>query len=70
MFRSGLLYLLAVMAKTTMVSVCFASGNLVQLVKTFTFIELSSANMQAITNLAICVNLALIIMVSVLAPFT
>ncbi|CAM9367049.1 unnamed protein product, partial [Hapterophycus canaliculatus] len=59
---SGLLHMLAFMAETTMISVCWAGDNLIGLIKVFKFLELASSNMLAVTNLAICVNLALIIM--------
>lgn len=49
-----------------MIAVCWAGENLEGLLKFLTFIELASANMFAITNLAICVNLALIVMVRTL----
>ena len=60
----GLLHQLAFMAEATMISVCWTADNLEALVKTFKFIELAAGHMLAITNLAICVNLALVIMVS------
>lgn len=46
-----------------MVSVCWAGESLIELVKALKFLELASSNLLAITNLAICANLALIIMV-------
>ncbi|CAB1115368.1 unnamed protein product [Ectocarpus sp. CCAP 1310/34] len=45
-----------------MISVCWAGGNLSNLIKFLKFLELASANMLAVTNLAICVNLALVVM--------
>lgn len=62
--NSGLLHQLAFMAEATMISVCWTGESLVGLVKTFKFVELAAGHMLAITNLAVCVNLALVIMVS------
>ncbi|CAM9759379.1 unnamed protein product [Ectocarpus fasciculatus] len=45
-----------------MISVCWAGANLENLIKAIKFLELASRYMLAITNLAICVNLALIVM--------
>lgn len=47
-----------------MVIVCWANSNVEGIIKTLKFIQLTASNMLAITNLGICVNLALIIMVS------
>ena len=47
-----------------MISVCWTESNLAGFIKTIKYIELAASNMLAITNLAICVNLALIVMVS------
>ncbi|CAM9976969.1 unnamed protein product [Pylaiella littoralis] len=55
--------------RTTMVSVCWTSDNLTGLFKILTFLELAAANMLAITNLAICVNLALIVISYRTVPF-
>lgn len=49
-----------------MISVCWTGANLLKLIKTFKFLELVSVNMLAMTNLAICMNLALVVMVSYL----
>lgn len=49
-----------------MVSLCWTGHHLEAFIKTIKFIELCSANMLAITNLAIAVNLALIVKVRVL----
>eukprot|EP00903_Cladosiphon_okamuranus_P012715 g11887.t1 len=59
---AGLLHQLAFMAEATMISVCWTAGNLDGLIKAFKFLELAAGHMLAITNLAICVNLALVIM--------
>ncbi|CAB1108949.1 unnamed protein product [Ectocarpus sp. CCAP 1310/34] len=50
------------MTEATMISVCWAGDGLTALIKTFEFFELAASNMLAITNLAICINLAQIIM--------
>ena len=47
-----------------MVTVCWTGSDLEGLIKAMRFIELSAFNMFALTNLAICVNLALIVSVS------
>lgn len=47
-----------------MILICWTGSNLEGLVKTFKFLELASSNMLAITNLAVCINLALIVSVS------
>ncbi|CAM9834239.1 unnamed protein product [Ectocarpus fasciculatus] len=59
---SGALYQFLILMQATMISVCWAGGNLLNLIKFLKFLELASANMLAITNLAICVNLALVVM--------
>ncbi|CAN0049687.1 unnamed protein product [Ectocarpus sp. 13 AM-2016] len=59
---SGLLHQLIFMTEATMISVCWAGDSLTALIKTLKFFELASSNMLAITNLAICINLALIVM--------
>lgn len=63
---SGLLYQLLILMQATMISVCWTGANLIKLIKTFKFLELASVNMLAMTNLAICMNLALVVMVSYL----
>ena len=60
---SGLLHQLVFVAESSMISVCWTSDNLIGLIKFFKFIQQASSNMYAITNLATCVNLALIIAV-------
>lgn len=52
-----------------MVSVCWIDSNIEGFVKFVKYVELAAGNMLAITNLAICVNLALIITVSETNPF-
>ncbi|CAB1104991.1 unnamed protein product [Ectocarpus sp. CCAP 1310/34] len=61
-FSCGLLYQLLILMQATMISVCWAGANLIKLIKTFKFLELASVNMLATTNLAICINLALVVM--------
>ncbi|CAM9229600.1 unnamed protein product [Scytosiphon promiscuus] len=59
---SGLLIGLCFCVEDMMLSVCWAGSDVEGFVKTLKFVELAASNMLAITNLAICVNLALIIM--------
>ncbi|CAM9158442.1 unnamed protein product [Hapterophycus canaliculatus] len=59
---SGLVLGLCLVIEDMMVTVCWTRSSLENFVKTLKFLELSASNMLAITNLAICVNLALIIM--------
>ncbi len=47
-----------------MITVCWVQSNLAGFIKTIKYIELAAGNMLAITNLAICVNLSFIILVS------
>lgn len=64
MINSGLLIGLCFCVEDMMVSVCWTGRNLEGVIKALKFIELAAANMLAITNLAICVNLSLIVVVS------
>ncbi|CAM9225058.1 unnamed protein product [Ectocarpus sp. 8 AP-2014] len=59
---SGLVHQLVYLIGATMISVCWAGENLAIFIKTLKFLELFASNMLAITNLAICVNLSLIVM--------
>eukprot|EP00752_Nemacystus_decipiens_P005629 g5094.t1 len=59
---SGLVMSLAVVIDDMMIDVCWTSKNMEGFIKTIKFIEFSGSNMLAITNLAICVNLALIVL--------
>ncbi|CAN0278088.1 unnamed protein product [Ectocarpus sp. 6 AP-2014] len=59
---SGLLHQLFIQTEATMVLVCWAGSNVTGFVKALKFLELVASNMLAITNLAICANLALVIM--------
>eukprot|EP00903_Cladosiphon_okamuranus_P012700 g11874.t1 len=58
---SGLVLGLGYLAEDMMITVCWTSSNLEAFIKTLKYIELAASNMLAITNLAICVNLALIV---------
>ncbi|CAM9299194.1 unnamed protein product, partial [Hapterophycus canaliculatus] len=58
---SGMIHQLAAMAEMTMILICWTEDNLEALIKTFKFLELASSNMLAMTNLAVCINLALIV---------
>ena len=51
-----------------MVTNCWTGSGVEGFVKALKFVELSAINMFAITNLAICVNLALVISVSIPSP--
>ena len=62
--HSGLVAGLGSLVQGAMVTLCWTGSNLVGLMKTLKFIELAAANMFAVTNLAICVNLALVVLVS------
>eukprot|EP00752_Nemacystus_decipiens_P002665 g2493.t1 len=60
---SGLVAGLGFIVESAMVALCWTSGSGAEgLVKALKFIELSASNMYAITNLAICINLAFIVM--------
>lgn len=47
-----------------MVLLCWGKSELLILIKALKFIELVGGNMLAVTNVAICINLALIVSVS------
>ena len=61
---SGLVLALGYLVEDMMITVCWTASNLEGFIKTLKYIELGASNMLAITNLAICVNLALIVSVS------
>lgn len=61
---SGLVLGLGYVVEDMMVTVCWTSSNLEGFIKFLKYVELAASNMLAITNLAICVNLALIVSVS------
>ena len=50
--------------ESMMISVCWAERDLEGYIKTLKFVQFAASHMLAITNLAICVNLALIVSVS------
>eukprot|EP00752_Nemacystus_decipiens_P002664 g2492.t1 len=58
---SGLVAGLVVLVEGTMVSACWTGSNVEGLMRALKYIGLSAFNMYAITNLAICINLALIV---------
>eukprot|EP00752_Nemacystus_decipiens_P008538 g7625.t1 len=58
---AGLVAGLGYLVEGMMVSVCWTGSNLEGFIKALKFIELSAFNMFAVTNLAICINLALIV---------
>lgn len=62
--HSGMVMCLGYAVDDLMVTVCWISNNVKGLIKTLKFIEHSASSMLAITNLAICINLALIVLVS------
>ncbi|CBN78245.1 hypothetical protein Esi_0005_0057 [Ectocarpus siliculosus] len=59
--HSGAVLGLSYLTEDVMVSSCYAASNLLGLIKFIKFLELAAANMLAITNLGICINLALIV---------
>ncbi|CAM9897288.1 unnamed protein product [Scytosiphon promiscuus] len=58
---SGLLHQLAQVILADMVLLCWTQSNALRFVQAMKFVELVAGNMQAVTNLAICVNLALVV---------
>lgn len=58
------MHLLANLALERMVLLCWLDGSMEIIVRLLTFVELVGVNMLAATNVAICVNLALIVRVS------
>lgn len=61
---SGLLHQLAQAALAQMVLLCWADSSMLVVIRIAKFVELTASNMLAVTNVAICVNLALIVSVS------
>ena len=61
---SGVVMSLGFAIDNMMVTVCWANSKAEGFLRTMKFVEMTSSNMLAITNLAICVNLALIVSVS------
>ena len=64
LLSSGLLLGSCYLVEGMMVKICWATSNVEGFMKFMKFVELAASNMLAITNLAICVNLALIVWVS------
>ena len=62
--HSGVVMSVGFAIDNMMVTVCWIDSTAEGFIKTLKFIELTASNMLAITNLAICANLALIISVS------
>lgn len=62
--HSGLVAGLGSVVEDAMVTLCWTGSNAETFMKILKFIELSASNMFAVTNLAICVNLALVVSVS------
>eukprot|EP00903_Cladosiphon_okamuranus_P017796 g16379.t1 len=58
---SGLVAGMGVIVESAMVHLCWSASDVEGFIKTLKFIELSASNMYAVTNLAICVNLALVV---------
>lgn len=63
-FHSGLVHQIAELVMAEMVLLCWSKWELLVLIKALKFMEVVGANMLAVTNVAICVNLALIVSVS------
>lgn len=61
--HSGLVHQLAQMMLAELVSLCWAKSSVLRFIQAMKFLELVGGNMLAITNLAICINLALIVSV-------
>lgn len=52
------------MALAEMVSLCWTKSSMLRAIQALKFVELVGGNLLAITNVAICVNLAIIVWVS------
>lgn len=61
--RSGVVFELCSMAEFTMISVCWMRGDVTGLIKALKFLQLVASHLMAFVNLAICVNLARIVVV-------
>ncbi|CAM9954378.1 unnamed protein product [Ectocarpus fasciculatus] len=59
---SGMIWNLSFMMEDMMVTVCWAGSGAIHLIKTVKFITFASSHMLSLTNLVICVNLALIVL--------
>lgn len=64
---SGLVHLLSGIALAQMVLNCWIGEEFLSLVKALKFLEQAGSNLVAVTNLAICANLALIVHVSIIS---
>lgn len=62
-YPSGLVFELCSLAEVTMISVCWTRGNVGGLIKALKFLQLAASHLMAFINLAICINLALIVVV-------
>ena len=62
--HSGLVVGLGSLVESVMGTLCWTGSDWVGFIKALKYIELSAFNMFAVTNLAICVNLALVVSVS------
>lgn len=61
--RSGLVHQLSEMVLAEMVLLCWARSSALRYIQALKFLELMGGNLLAITNVAICVNLALVVSV-------
>lgn len=61
--HSGLVAGLGSLVEDAMVTLCWTGSSVEPFMKALKFIELAASNMFAITNLAICINLALVVSV-------
>eukprot|EP00752_Nemacystus_decipiens_P005592 g5061.t1 len=59
---SGIVLSLILVVEHAMVTLCWADRNVESFIKTMYFVKLTASNMLAITNLAVCINLTLIVM--------
>lgn len=68
--HSGLFHQLAQMVLAELVFLCWTKSSALRVIQALKFVELVGGNMLAITNVAICVNLALIVSVSLASLLT
>lgn len=61
---SGLLFQVSQVISGTMLYVCWANKENLWMIQTLKYIEMTAVNMLAVTNLAICINFALVVLVS------
>lgn len=64
LFPSGLASQLSEAVMTSMVFLCWSKFEAEFLIRTLKFVQLVGSNMVAVSNLAICVNFALVVAVS------